>query len=374
MTRFSVILPTFDRSRAIRPTIDSVIAQTERGWELIVVSDASTDDTDDVVRQYTDPRVRLTRLPRRAGHPGPPRNAGLALARGELIAYLDHDDRWQPDHLAVLGDLLDRRDGARLAATGAIPVDAAGLQIGPARSFLDAIWSRELQALNPIFEPSRVGHHRGVAETVGGWGDELVGLEDWDLWLRLADNGERFATSTRPTAQLLQDPGTRRHGVPVRHQLVLGRTPSIAHALYALQLFTYAPIRARVRELHAECAARWYSEAESERKLVLPHDGRRASWRALWDEALPEDALTAFVGARPTADGALVCRPLPCTSADHASRIERITDARLGAMHAFVGRVIDAAAHAAEDVLGVDRHPGRDADADAADHAVTGLD
>jgi Glycosyl transferase family 2 len=349
--RFSVILPTVDRSSAIRPTIDSVLAQTEHDWELIVVSDASTDDTDEIVRGYADRRIALERLPRRAGHPGPPRNAGLALARGELVAYLDHDDRWRPDHLALLGALLERGSGARLASTGSTPIDAAGRALGAPTSYLDAVWSPELQVMNPMFEPSRVAHRRGVAERAGGWGSGPVGLEDWDLWLRLADGGERFATSSRPTAMVLHDPGTRRHAVPVRHQLVLGRAPSLDHALHALALLALAPMRARVRELHVQAAARWYAQAHREGALVLPGAGPPRPWAALWDAALPEDPLSTSVGARPVGDGAVVCRPLACTGAEHARRIERISEERLAPMHAFVRRVVDAAARLAEDQL-----------------------
>jgi glycosyltransferase involved in cell wall biosynthesis len=337
VTRFSVVLPTYNRSAAIRPTIDSVLRQELTDWELLVVSDASTDDTDAVVGSYGDPRVRLVRCDGHAGHPGPPRNTGLAAASGELVAYLDHDDRWEPGHLAELSQLLGR---APVAATGAVPVDASDRPVGRATTALDASWSPELQVLGPIFEPSRVGHHRGVAERVGGWTADAAGLEDWDLWLRLADAGERFATSTRATARLLVDATTRRRSLPVRYELTLARLQSVAHAEHALTLATRAPFRSRLRELHVACAQRWYADMDT---LVLP-DGAEDLAASIEAET-PEDTLGPVVGARATEDGgAVVARPLPCTGPAHAARVEALTRARFGPKLAFLGRILSAVA------------------------------
>src|SRR3954471_14883282 len=114
----SVICPTYNRSRLILKTIDSVLRQTMADWELLVVSDGCTDDTEEWVRRagQDDPRVRLHRI-ERSGHPAAPRNHGLAHARGRLIAYIDHDDLWHPDHLAQALAALDQT-GADLVAGG----------------------------------------------------------------------------------------------------------------------------------------------------------------------------------------------------------------------------------------------------------------
>ncbi|MET8980878.1 glycosyltransferase [Streptomyces sp. NPDC004539] len=214
----SVICPTYNRSAKITETIDSVRAQTLQDWELLVLSDGSDDDTDDRVRDSArqDPRVHLHRLDR-TGHPSTPRNTGLALARGEFIAYLDHDDLWRPDHLTTLLELL--RTGADFAVTGCTYHDTTGaepVEFAP----LSAFWHPQLQLLGPMFEPSRAGHRRGVVEGVGGWRGG-AGLEDWDLWLRIADAGHTLRTVVRPTAALLMDGGTRRNRMPRPHRLPL---------------------------------------------------------------------------------------------------------------------------------------------------------
>ncbi|MGW1465548.1 glycosyltransferase family 2 protein [Streptomyces sp. NPDC002308] len=228
--RVTVVCPTYNRSEAITRTIDSVRAQTVEEWELLVVSDGSDDDTEAWVARAAreDPRVRLVRLAR-TGHPSGPRNAGLAEARGAYTAYLDHDDTWHPHHLRTVLELL--KGGADLAASGCEYRDASG---GAAAELppLSCCWHPQLQLMGPMFEPSRVAHRSGIVEAVGGWRTG-AGLEDWDLWLRLADAGHTFATALEPTAVLLTDGGTRRHRMARPHRMPLVHLDDAraAHAL-----------------------------------------------------------------------------------------------------------------------------------------------
>jgi glycosyltransferase involved in cell wall biosynthesis len=93
-------MATFNRSNIIRYAIDSVRRQTWENWELLVVGDACTDDTAAVVAAYEDSRIRFWNLPKRCGEQSGPNNAGCADARGQYIAFLNHDDLWVPDYLA----------------------------------------------------------------------------------------------------------------------------------------------------------------------------------------------------------------------------------------------------------------------------------
>ena len=102
MPRVSVVTATYNRSHILRHSIASVIAQRLTDWELIVVGDACTDDTADVVASFDDPRIRYHALAANVGEQSGPNNEGVALARGEMIAFLNHDDLWLPDHLALL--------------------------------------------------------------------------------------------------------------------------------------------------------------------------------------------------------------------------------------------------------------------------------
>lgn len=94
----SVIMPTYNCSRFIRESIDSVLAQSYQRWELIIVDDCSTDKTEDIVCAYTDKRIRYIRNDEKRGA-ALTRNMALQEAQGRYIAFLDADDLWLPEKL-----------------------------------------------------------------------------------------------------------------------------------------------------------------------------------------------------------------------------------------------------------------------------------
>ena len=96
--RVSVVLPTFNRASLLPRAIESVLGQTFRDFELIVVDDGSTDDTPSVVDRYAEDRVSCIRLERNAGAAAA-RNVAIRRAAGELVAFQDSDDEWLPENL-----------------------------------------------------------------------------------------------------------------------------------------------------------------------------------------------------------------------------------------------------------------------------------
>ena len=96
---FSVVIPAYKAAAFIRRTLASVFAQTESNYEVIVVNDGSPDNTEEVLMQETDPRLRV--ITQRNGGECDARNRGVREARGAFVAFLDSDDAWLPDHLAT---------------------------------------------------------------------------------------------------------------------------------------------------------------------------------------------------------------------------------------------------------------------------------
>lgn len=109
MPGVTVIIPTYNWSSVLPYSIASVLAQTFTDFELLVIGDGCTDDSEAVVRAIDDPRVRWIGIPR-TGHQSGPNNEGLRQARGEIIAYLGHDDLWLPHHLAEHVRALEESD------------------------------------------------------------------------------------------------------------------------------------------------------------------------------------------------------------------------------------------------------------------------
>lgn len=101
--QLSVVIPCYNAAPFIAATLASVLAQSFRDFEVLVMDDRSTDASRDVVRSIAagDPRVRLVELERNHGAPAAPRNAGVRAARGRWVAFLDADDLWHPAKLEL---------------------------------------------------------------------------------------------------------------------------------------------------------------------------------------------------------------------------------------------------------------------------------
>lgn len=116
MPRVSVVMPCYNRADSVRHAIDSVLAQTCSDLELVIVDDASTDETPEIIAEVAsgEPRIRVILSERNAG-PGVARNTGIAAARGQWIAFIDSDDWYEPQRLEILLDEAERQGSALIA-------------------------------------------------------------------------------------------------------------------------------------------------------------------------------------------------------------------------------------------------------------------
>ena len=185
--RVSVIISTYNRSRVLYYAIASVLSSTFRDWEIIVVGDACTDDSEAVVRSFQDPRILFFNLKSNFGDQGGPNNEGFRRASGRYIAYLSHDDLYMPDHLetAVRG----------LEESGADFVSTLGISInrnGP--NLLSGTYTKGPFVPNFSIPASLWFLKREVLETVGDWRHprECVMVPSQDLLVRIWKAGKRI--------------------------------------------------------------------------------------------------------------------------------------------------------------------------------------
>ena len=194
----TVVIPTFNRSAVLRLAIESVLAQKMAHFELLVIGDCCTDDSEQVVAAVEDKRVRWINLEHNVGHQTGPNNEGLHQARGTYIAYLGHDDLWLPDHLEYLCRALSK--GSALAFAHQIRIDAGRPPyIWPpqgepvARRFRPPITrARDQWAPGTWMPPTAVAHRTDLSRSCGGWRlpSETDAMEpETDLWARLAHAG-----------------------------------------------------------------------------------------------------------------------------------------------------------------------------------------
>jgi glycosyltransferase involved in cell wall biosynthesis len=203
MPRVSVITATYNRPEVLHWAIECVRGQTYPDWEHIVVGDACTDDTEARVRGFGDVRLRFVNRARNFGEQSGPNNDGLALARGELIAYLNHDDLWFPDHLASLVAELDAL-GADLVHAPLVGVDASG--VGRC-----GVTNAELRYDPSHFVPASLWLlRRTLATELGGWrpAREIhASNPSQDFLVRAWRRGKLIACAPRVTALILASGG-----------------------------------------------------------------------------------------------------------------------------------------------------------------------
>ena len=183
MTAISVIIPTYNRSRLLNRSLESVLKQTRQADELIVIDDGSTDDTSMLIQEQY-PSVVFLRQPRRGASAA--RNSGIEKATGEWLAFLDSDDEWLPEKLE-----------RQMAAIEANPeylfvhTNEKWMYKGKPKSQKQKhqkFGGRIFQKCLPlcVISPSSVLIHRSVLNQAGLFDEELPACEDYDLWLRIS--------------------------------------------------------------------------------------------------------------------------------------------------------------------------------------------
>lgn len=192
----SIILPSYNHANFVADAVDSVLNQTVRNIELIVVDDGSSDGTPDIVEKIHDPRLQLIRLKHnRLRHP---RNLGLDLAKGQYIAFQNSDDVWLPQKLESQIDVLNKDENVAVSFTNIDIIDHNGTIIKD--SWANNLFTNKnrprLSWLRYFFE---VGNclcissalvRRNMLEKAGQLKGSFIQLSDFDLWVRLAAIGE----------------------------------------------------------------------------------------------------------------------------------------------------------------------------------------
>jgi len=187
----SAIITTFNRERFLGGAIESVLSQTFRDFELLVLDNASSDGTAAVVRRRTGSQIRYIRhapLTIAAA-----RNLGVREARGEFVAFLDDDDEWLPRKLEQQVAVFRRgTESLGLVYGGFTRIDERGAEAGThhptlrGRILTELLWQRDAftgSASNPMMRAAALA-------TLGGFNETLVTSEDWELYLRLAERFE----------------------------------------------------------------------------------------------------------------------------------------------------------------------------------------
>ena len=173
----TVIIPTYNMSPVLKLTLKSVLLQDFADFEVWVVGDGCSDDSESVVASLGDDRLKWVNLPGNTGSPNVPRNEGLKRARGRLIAYLGHDDLWFPWHLSKSVECIKKNNSDFVYTLGAY--------IGPDGT--DHVFGLPKKSRNPQWtvSPSNWLHRRELLDRCGVWPPSRIWAADMVILERI---------------------------------------------------------------------------------------------------------------------------------------------------------------------------------------------
>ncbi len=206
----SVVMPVYNGEKWLSAAIESVLAQTLDAWELIVVDDGSADASAGIATGYAGRDRRIQVVRQHNSGAAAARNKGRETASGRWIASLDADDVAEPTRLASQLAFAEAQNLV-LAGSGFTQIDAAGT-LGRVYSYPagDKALRRRLQRLMGFPPASSAFFSRSLADRLGGYRPQLNHADDWDLWIRLAENG-RLGALKAPLVRI------RLHGEQMTH-------------------------------------------------------------------------------------------------------------------------------------------------------------
>lgn len=183
----SIVIPTYNRANTIIPTLESVFAQTFTDYEIIVIDDGSTDDTEQVLAPYME-NIRYIKQLNQGSAAA--RNHGMQLAEGKLIAFLDSDDLWKPDKLAAQVTYMDAHPTIGMSYTYYLrvtddltPIELIDGQDRQGRIYRDLLRGCEI-------DTSTVMMRDTVRQVVGAFDITFDLMQDVDYWIRIAQHFE----------------------------------------------------------------------------------------------------------------------------------------------------------------------------------------
>lgn len=278
----SIILATYNRPYVLRHCIASVLQSSLADWELIVVGDGCTDDTESTVRAFADSRIRFVNLPANSGGQALPNNTGLELARGRYIYFLNHDDLFFPDHLAQSIAFMDTT-GAEVSWSPVFVLQQSAVESGPPIPGRDVVCLEGAGVHGQLDSRSFMiasswAVRRDVCHDVGPWqAESKTRLSPSQEWLFRAHRQRRTFVYNPHVSVLCIHAGHR------RFSYLIARSPE--HDRAATWIAAGEPARTALLECAAvEQAARLVRLQWDERRLQAL--GVRGRSRALAVEGL----------------------------------------------------------------------------------------
>lgn len=269
----SVIIPTYNRWPMLHEAVESVLRQSYKEFELIVVDDGSEDGTSAKLEGYGS-ALRVVSQPRRGVAAA--RNLGVRSSDGRYLAFLDSDDLWRPDKLKIQVATMEARPDVQICQTEEIWL-RRGVRVNPKKRHRKPsgdIFRASLELC--LVSPSAAMLRRGLFDRVGGFDEFFPVCEDYDLWLRIAVDTAVF---------LIPEP------LVVKRR---GHGDQLSRSTWGLDRFRIRAIKKLLDAGLKGDRRKWAIEELAKKVAILAHGARR---RRKESEALDyEDLLTELAG------------------------------------------------------------------------------
>lgn len=196
MSLVSIIVPSYNSSRFIAQTIESVLNQTYLNWEMLIIDDYSPDNANNIIEKYIkkDERIKLIKLERNSG-PAIARNRGIELAKGKYIAFLDSDDIWLPEKLEKQIKFM-KDNNLSVTCSSYYTIDENNKNI-------NTRIVKEFFSYAIMLKSNCIGNLTGIydCEKLGKIYMDDVGHEDYTLWLKVMKKAKNTRAIIEPLAK-----------------------------------------------------------------------------------------------------------------------------------------------------------------------------
>ncbi len=240
MPYFSVIIPTFNRYISLKKAIDSVLSQTYKDFEILIIDDGSTDETPEIENEYAN---SIKYIRQENSGVSRARNSGILNSHSPFIAFLDSDDLWLPDKLDEHNSYIQENPHTLIHQTDEIWI-RNGRRVNPRKKHIKRSGDIFIDSLDLcLISPSTVVVNRDLIEKYGMFDEKLPVCEDYDLWLRITCN---------ETVGLIEKKLTIKHG---------GHESQLSGSYPAMDLYRIYAILKLLRDKHDELKSAYLEKA-----------------------------------------------------------------------------------------------------------------
>ncbi|MFC1656803.1 glycosyltransferase [Patescibacteria group bacterium] len=216
--KLSAIMPVKDREDLIGMAINSVLKQTFQNWELIIINDHSTDNTEKIIKQYSDPRIKLFNQTKDKHGIAAARNLAVDKSQADIIVPTDSDDYNYPQRFQKIVDYFEKHPDTDLYY-GRIELYYIDTKKTVLR-YHQEYKSELLRYINFVPQPA-VAYKKSTFLELGKYNETLEVSEDYDLWLRMSEKNKKFGSEDEIVVKLTKHPGSVRAKDVKGHKSVL---------------------------------------------------------------------------------------------------------------------------------------------------------